>query len=233
MPTPANAIFALGLIALMGAVSYFTLRSGQILRTWTPPFNLMLTVADNVARLVLVLLCIVLGVTAGPGPAALGWQTAHVGLDLAVGLIAGLLLALMLNWSGRLAVRTWGPAVASTRMLQCIMPADRLEWAGVLIALLPAAALEELLFRSLPLGGLGWWLSPWWLLWPLALLFGLLHWPQGAWGVAGTTLAAVCLGLLFLITGSIWVVLAAHYAMNVHQLLAAKRSGLLPLRATS
>jgi len=101
----------------------------------------------------------------------------------------------------------------------------------VLMALLPAAALEELLFRSLPLGGLTWLVPPWWLMWPLALFFGLLHWPQGAWGVVGTTLAAIVLSLLFLATGSIWAVLAAHYIFNVLQIVAAQWMGLQPLRA--
>jgi len=238
---PANAAYALGVIILMGIVAFATLRSGQILRTWTPAGNLLLSVPDNLARLLLIALGVGLGVTVGPGPAALGWQTAHLGQDIALGLIAGLLLALALNGLGKLAVRRWGEGVVSTRLVQCILPAGRAEWPGVLLALLPAAALEELLFRSLPLGGIGWLISSpgphgaaaagWWLLWPLSLLFGLLHWPQGGWGVAGTTLAAVLLSVLFLASGSIWLPLAAHYAMNVHQLVAAKRSGLQPLRA--
>ena len=238
---PAKAVYTLGVIILMGIVAFATFRSGQMLRAWTPPGNLMLSVPDNLARLLLLALGLGLGATAGPGPAALGWQTAHLGQDIALGLVTGLLLALTLNGLGKLAVQRWGEEVASTRLVQCILPAGRAEWPGVLLALLPAAAIEELLFRSLPLGGIGWLISSagphsaagagWWLLWPLSLLFGLLHWPQGGWGVAGTTLAAVFLSVLFLASGSIWLPLAAHYAMNVHQLAAAKRSGLQPLRA--
>ena len=99
------------------------------------------------------------------------------------------------------------------------------------LALLPAAMLEELLFRSLPLGGLTWLVAPHWLLWPLAVFFGLLHWPQGGWGVAGTMLAAILLSLLFLATGSIWPPLAAHYVMNLLQVAVAVRAGVRPLRA--
>ena len=111
------------------------------------------------------------------------------------------------------------------------LPASGREWAGVLMALVPAAALEELLFRSLPLAGLTWLVSPWWLLWPLALLFGFLHWPQGWWGVVGTALAAMALSALFLVSGHIWVPLIAHYTMNVLQLVLAARMGVRPLRA--
>jgi membrane protease YdiL (CAAX protease family) len=65
----------------------------------------------------------------------------------------------------------------------------------------------------------------------LSLLFGLMHWPQGGWGIAGATLVGVFISILFLGTGSLWAALAAHYALNVHQLIAARRAGLTPLRA--
>ena len=117
------------------------------------------------------------------------------------------------------------------RLLRCIIPANRREWLLVLLALLPAAAVEELLFRSLPLGGLAGLIAPGWLLWPLALCFGLLHWPQGGWGVVGTTLAAIAFSLLFLAMQSIWAPLAAHYVMNVAQMVLAHRLGMRPARA--
>jgi membrane protease YdiL (CAAX protease family) len=223
-------IFAAGVAALIALVSYTTVRSGLALRTWTPHSNLLLGALDNAVRLILVGVCLLLGLTVGPGPEALGWQTSHLGQDLALGSALGLAFAGGLNAGGRLAERRWGPAVFSSKLLQCMLPINRREWAGVILALLPAAALEELLFRSLPLGGLAWLVQPWWLLWPLSLLFGLLHWPQGGWGVAGTTLAAVVFSLLFLATGSLWAPLAAHYIMNVAQLILAQRSGLRPLR---
>jgi membrane protease YdiL (CAAX protease family) len=228
-------LFTAGIAALMGFVSFTTIQSGLALNTWTPRTNLMLSGPDNAVRLGLVALCVLLGITVGPGPEALGWIVpgARLGPDIALGVISGLILAGVLSLGGWLAVRRWGQQVQSTKLLQCMLPINRREWAGVLLALLPAAALEELLFRSLPLGGLAWLVPPWWLLWPLSLLFGLLHWPQGGWGIAGTALAAIVLSLLFLATGSIWVVLAAHYTMNVFQLAAAKVSGVEPLRATS
>jgi membrane protease YdiL (CAAX protease family) len=226
-------IFATGVAALIALVSYTTVRSGLALRHWTPPSNLLLSLPDNAARLTLVALCLLLGLTVGPGPVPLGWQTSRLGQDLVLGVLLGLVLAAVLDLGGRLAMRRWGSEVCSTKLLQCMLPINRKEWAGVLLALLPAAALEELLFRSLPLGGLSWLVPPWWLLWPLALLFGLLHWPQGGWGVTGTAITAVLLSLLFLATGSIWVPLAAHYTMNVFQFVLARLSGVEPLRGTS
>ena len=184
-------------------------------------------------RLVLVGASVGWGMWAGPGAEALGLQTAHLGRDLITGLIVGLALAWVVNAAGRAAVRHWGPQVFSSRMIRYMVPANGREWVGVLLALLPAAALEELLFRSLPLGGLGWLLSPWWMLWPLALVFGLLHWPQGGWGVVGTVFAGVVLSLLFLATHSIWAPIAAHYLMNVHQLLSARAAGAMTSRNTA
>jgi membrane protease YdiL (CAAX protease family) len=227
-------IFATGVASLIALVSYTTVRSGMALRTWTPRSNLLLSLPDNVARLALVALCLLLGFTVGPGPEALGWSLTPtlLGQDLALGVALGLAFAAALNLGGRLAVRRWGEEVSSSKLLRCMLPVNRREWAGVLLALLPAAALEELLFRSLPLGGLAWLVPPWWLLWPLALLFGLLHWPQGGWGVVITAVTAVVLSLLFLATGSIWAPLAAHYVINVHQLVSAKWSGMQPLRGS-
>jgi membrane protease YdiL (CAAX protease family) len=223
-------LFAVGVGLLIAFVAVGTVRAGLVLRHWTPPFNLLLSVPDNLARFVLIGLCVVLGVGLGPGPAVLGWGTAHLAQDLLWGALAGVLLSLALAGAGRVAIRQWGAGVYSNKMLQCILPVNRGEWIRVLLALLPAAALEELLFRSLPLGGLGWLLGPWWLLWPLSLFFGLLHWPQGAWGVVGATLAAVALSLLFLASGSIWLPLAAHYFLNMTQLALARRVGVQPQR---
>jgi membrane protease YdiL (CAAX protease family) len=224
--------FLAGLLGLSALVAVSTVRSGQILRTWTPPSNLLLSLPDNMLRLVLIGLCVGLGYAHKPGPAELGWGTAHFARDTALGATAGVLMAVSFALVGQAVVRRWGPEVYEDKLLRCILPASRREWPGVALALLPAAAVEELLFRSLPLGGLTWLVAPYWLMWPLALFFGLLHWPQGGWGVAGTTLAAIVFSLLFLTTGSLWPSLAAHYVLNVLQVILAQWAGKQPLRAT-
>jgi membrane protease YdiL (CAAX protease family) len=221
----------LGVLAvLIGWVAVGTVHSGLVLRTWVPPKNLLLSWPDNVLRFGMIALCVILGLTLGPGAAALGWKTDQPGAAILIGTAAGLLLAGGLTLTGWMALRRWGDEIYSGKMVQCILPINGREWIGVLLALVPAAALEELLFRSLPLGGLTWLLSPWWLLWPLSLFFGLLHWPQGWWGVAGTTLAGIGLSILFLLTGSIWAPLTAHYVMNVTEIIMASVSGVKPLR---
>ena len=227
----SNLLFLAGLVALLALVAVSTVRTGRLLRTWTPPFNPLLSLPENALRLGLIAAGVGLGLAFGPGPAALGWQTADIGRDLALGALFGVAMAGFFALAGRAAVRQWGPEVYDDRVLRCILPVTRREWPGVALALLPAAMLEELLFRSLPLGGLTWLIAPHWLMWPLAVFFGLLHWPQGGWGVAGTALAAILLSLLFLTTGSIWPPLAAHYVMNLLQVAVAVRAGVRPLRA--
>lgn len=228
MPSHSHWIFLACLLILWAVIAVSTVRTGQLLRHWTPSFNLLLSLPENALRLTLVGMCIALGALWGPGAEMLGWQTTRALPEAGWGAGIGLLLAGVLLVAGQIAVRFWGPEVHDTKLLRAILPRRRGEWLGVLAALLPAAALEELLFRSLPLGGLTWLLPPLWLLWPLALGFGLLHWPQGGWGVVGATLAAIAFSLLFLATGSIWAPLASHYVMNVAQIALAKASGVQP-----
>jgi membrane protease YdiL (CAAX protease family) len=226
-----NLLFLVGLLALIILVAISTVRTGRLLRTWTPPFNPLLSLPENALRLGLIAASVGLGLAFGPGPAALGWQATYIWRDLVLGAAFGVAMAGFFALAGQAALRRWGPEVYDDRILRCILPVSRREWSSVALALLPAAALEELLFRSLPLGGLAWLIAPHWLLWPLALFFGLLHWPQGGWGVTGTTLAAIMLSLLFLATGSIWPPLAAHYMMNILQVAVAVRAGVRPLRS--
>ncbi len=223
-------IFAGGWAIMMVLVGAATWVSGRLLRTFIPPRNLLLTLPDNLLRLFLILVCIVLGRFAGPGPGPLGWETDALLRDVALGAAAALVLFPLLTLAGNWVVRRWGPEMVDNRLLRAIVPVNGREWIGVTLALLAAAALEELLFRSLPLGGLGWIVSPWVLLWPLSLVFGLMHASQGPWGIAGTALMGVVLSALFLLTGSIWAPIVAHWLLNVAEVTVAQRQGLRPLR---
>lgn len=223
-------LFLASLTGLLCVVAYGTLRSGQILRVWTPPFNLLLNPTDNLMRLAMIGICLGLGAWLGPGPQALGWHTERMAQDLGIGALVGLVLSGALAVVGQVVARRWGPEVYSLKMLQCMLPLNKREWVSVLAALLPSALLEELLFRSLPLGGLAWLISPGVLLWPLAVGFGLLHEAQGSWGIVGTTFAGLVFAGLFLATGSVWAPFSAHYVANVTQIIVARRLGVSPLR---
>lgn len=223
-------LFVAALAILMTGLGVATWYSGNLLRRVVPPFNVLLALPDNILRFVLILVCVALGAWLGPGPIALGWSTDQLARGVVVGLAVAGVLAPLLSVAGNAVIRRWGEGVYDNRLLRALVPANGREWVLVVLALLPAALLEELLFRSLPLGGMTWLASPWVLMWPLSLLFGLMHAAQGEWGVVGTSLMGLILSALFLITGSIWAPLAAHWLLNVAEVTVAWRQGLRPLR---
>ena len=52
-----------------------------------------------------------------------------------------------------------------------------------------------------------------------SLLFGLLHIYQKVWGVIGATLLGLGFSLLYLMTGSIWVVMVVHAVIDLRSLI--------------
>ena len=89
----------------------------------------------------------------------------------------------------------------------------------MVLALLSVAFMEELLFRSLLLGAFAPHVNIIYFVIGVSILFGLLHMPQGEWGVSGVILVSLILSVLFLWRESILVVFIAHWVMNVMQLV--------------
>ena len=106
-----------------------------------------------------------------------------------------------------------------------IMPRTRPEWLLVPAALGLAVLLEELLFRSLLLGGLSLTVPVPLLVVGFSAIFGLMHSPQGALGVVLTAVLGMWLSLLFVWSGGLILPLTAHYVINFLQLLKARMSG--------
>jgi len=186
--------------------------------------NLLLLPAENLLRVGLVLTCLILGWASGLPRQQFGWVSYAPLADVAIGLGAGLAIQVSLNTLTNWAMRRFGPGIYSPVVLLSILPRTRGEWAPVLLALFPAVLVEELLFRSLLLGGLGLFFPAWALVVGTALLFGWMHSPQGQLGMIMTAAVSVLLAALFLWRGSLLPPLIAHYAVNVLQLLIAYRS---------
>ncbi|RME63439.1 MAG: CPBP family intramembrane metalloprotease, partial [Caldilineae bacterium] len=178
----------------------------------------------NAMRLGLILACIGLGVLSGQGPAQLGWRITHFNRELAVGLAVGLALALFFHRATLGVMRFTGERYYSPLVVESVMPRDGREFVWVLLAFLPAVLLEELLFRSLLLGGFMFLAPPGLLLVSWSVLFGLLHSPQGLWGMVGAGLAGLIFGLLFLWQGGLLAPFVAHYLANVVQVGLAMRT---------
>ena len=216
-------LFLLVTVALTGFIGYGTFATAQLLRTWRPERNLLLLPQENALRLLLVFVCIGLGVLSGVKPSALGWGWANWQTDALLGLGIGLGLAFGFYAATRLLLKLGGERFYSPSLLEILLPANRREFWLVLLAFVPAVLVEEILFRSLLIGGLSPLLSPLLLVIGGGVTFGLLHSPQGIWGMAGAGLAGVIFGLLFLATNSLVAPLVAHYVANSVQIGLAMR----------
>lgn len=213
--------FLLGTLVLTAALGASTWATARLLRTWRPDFNPLLQPADLLLRVVLVGLCILLGSLSGVPAARLGWQWPSAGAQIALGAGLGLLLALLFYLSTRLLVARTGYRFYSPLLVELLAPHSAAEFAAIALALIPSVLLEELLFRSLWIGGVSVLLPPLVLIAAGSLLFGLMHSPQGAGGMVGAALAGLIFGLLFMAAGSLLLPVVAHYVANLAQLAAA------------
>lgn len=216
-------VFVTGTLILTAVIAYLTYRSAQLLREINVPFNLMLSPAENGFRLLLIILCLALGQLSGLSPARLGWLAPSPVADILIGLVLGIVIQSTLHPLTRWCVARFGKDVYSPIVMLNILPDTRREWLLVLLALAPAALVEELLFRSLLLGGLS-------ALWPAmalavvsSLVFGIMHLPQGPLGVATTGAVGFVLSLLFLWRWTLLSVFAMHYTINLLQLVHASQ----------
>lgn len=211
--------FVILTLLLTGFLSYGTYRTALLLRHWKPDRNLLLIPEENVVRLLLILACIALGLLSGQEPTHLGWQLAPLRSQILVGSGVGLLLALFFYGATRVLVRYTGERFYSTVLVDIIAPRSSREMLLVLLAFIPAVLVEELLFRSLLLGGFSLFAPETALLLGMALWFGLLHSPQGLWGMIGAGLAGLIFGLLFLWHDSLVAPVVAHYIANAAQIV--------------
>jgi len=95
-------------------------------------------------------------------------------------------------------------------------------WVGLLLVVLPLVALaEELLFRAALVGvpAAGFDVSPWLLAVVASIAFALGHGAQGRVGVLVTGLLGLVLAAGYILTGSLLVVVVAHYVINTLEFL--------------
>lgn len=107
-------------------------------------------------------------------------------------------------------------------------PTTQSGWAVLLLAVLPVvAAAEELLYRGALVGAFaaGFGVSPWLLAVGSSLAFGLAHDVQGGGGVVVTGLLGFALAAIFVMTGSLLVVVVAHYVVNVLEVVVHEGFG--------
>ncbi|MEZ4860567.1 MAG: type II CAAX endopeptidase family protein [Caldilineaceae bacterium] len=210
-------------LALLAFLSYGTYATARLLQHWRPDRNLLLIPEENLLRLLLVAGCVVLGLVSGLPLTQLGWTMTNTWSQLGWGVLWGSALALFFYGATRWLVQRTGQRFYSSVVIQTITPRNGRELFGVLLSLISVVFLEELLFRSLLIGGLTPLAPASLLLVVWGIVFGLLHSPQGIWGMLGAGLAGLLFGILFVTQGSLLLPLVAHYVANALQVLQAMR----------
>lgn len=216
-------LFAAATLAVVGFMAYATYRSARLLDIWPKDQNPLLHPAENVFRLVLILLCFGLGRISTLPPAQLGWRWTASPVEIGIGIGAGLGLAMIYYWGTRRIVARTGDRFYSPKLIRLIVPRNRRTFAAMLVIMATVVLVEELIFRSLLIGGLSPLAAPWMLIVASSAIFGLMHSPQGWWGMFGVSLGGLLLGWMFVATGSLVMPLVCHYVTNVVQIAAAYR----------
>lgn len=136
--------------------------------------------------------------------------------DLLVGVGLGVVLAGLNEGLQLLLDRLSVPYDESLRRL--LAPASAGQWVLLIIVVLPIVAVfEELLFRGALIGGLavGLSVSPWLLALVSSALFAIGHGLQGVGGLLAAGALGLALAGAFVTTGSLTVVIVAHYLVNL------------------
>lgn len=214
-------VFVVGTLLILAFLAWGTYRSAQVLRYVPASLNLLLLPSENIMRLVLIGVCIGLGDVSGLPHNLLGWRVGNLPADVGIGLMAGLLVAVTVPPLTQVAVRSFGKQVYSPIVVRSILPRTPRQWVLVPLALVSAVFLEELLFRSLLLGGFGVFVSPPVLAVGWSIIFGAMHLPQGSLGMVVASALGLYLSVLFLATGSLLTPFVAHYVINLVQLIWA------------
>jgi len=216
-------LFVVGTLAVLVLLAWATLRTAVFLRQVQLTFNLLLLPAENIFRFVLIAVCVWLAQSSGQPYAQFGWRAAEPAREIVVGLAVGIPVALILPLLTRWAVARFGPPVYSPVVVRSILPRSRREWLLVPLALVPSVFLEELLFRSLLLGGFAIFAPPIVLAILWSILFGAMHLPQGALGMVAAALLGLLFSAMFIATASLLAPFIAHYAINLLQLVWASK----------
>ncbi|MCU4925306.1 CPBP family intramembrane metalloprotease [Halobacteria archaeon AArc-dxtr1] len=154
-------------------------------------------------------------------------SSAYVVSGLLLGTAIGIALYLA-NEIGA-AGATWLGFDHDETLREMLAPESRAGWLVLLIVVLPLIAFfEELLFRAALIGVLsaGFDLSPFVLAVVSSIAFGLGHGIQGSVGVLVTAALGFVLALVFIATGSLLVVVVAHYLINAFEFVVHEGLGL-------
>lgn len=213
--------FVIGTLFLVGAVGYGTYRASQILPTWPPDDNPLLQSMETTTRIVLILICIGLGYFSGVPWPTLGWQFPEPIAQIAWGVLWGAIIAVVYIVGTRIVMAKSGGRFYTPNVVRVIVPRNNYQFMLISLAMISIVILEELLFRSLLIGGLSPVVPVWVLLAASAVIFGLMHSPQGWWGMVAIAVGGVALGYMLVSAQSLLMPMVAHYVANMVQIAYA------------
>jgi membrane protease YdiL (CAAX protease family) len=216
-------LFVLLTLLLVGLVAAATYRAAQLLPDWPLDSNPLLLPAENVVRLILLACCLGLGRLSGLPPQTLGWVWPTPLRQSAWGILWGTILALLYVFLTRRLVAGTGNRYYTPAVVRVIVPKSPRELAAITLVMVGVVVVEEMLFRGLLIGGLTPLLPGPLLVLLAGLLFGLLHSPQGLWGMVAIGVGGMALGWMFLGAQSLLLPMVAHYVANMLQILYAYR----------
>ncbi len=214
-------VFVFGTLSILVILAWGTYQTAKYLRQVALTFNPLLMPAENIMRLALIAVCLWLGSISGLPYKTLGWRAADPGRDVALGLGVGIVIAILIPLLTQAAIKNFGTLIYSPVVVRSVLPRTRREWVLVPLALVGTVLLEELLFRSLLLGGFGQFAPPVLMAALWSVLFGFMHMPQGSLGIVVAAVMGLVLSALFLGTSSLLTPLVAHYVINVLQIVWA------------
>jgi len=214
-------IARLAVLIFTGFIAWITYRSYLLLKELQPDGNLLLSLPETIARIVMAGLCLFLAWLSGLPAETLGltvnngWHS--ISLGLAVGIVTQITVYLITSH----LIKHFGRRLYSPWLIRNILPRHPREWPLLALAFIPPITMEELLFRTL-LIGLFWAIIPAWILiLATSVVFGLMHQPQGQAGMALAGVINVFFCLVFIWTGELLVTFVAHYTVNMLQVMVA------------
>lgn len=156
----------------------------------------------------------------GRGPAPLGLVAAG-GARFGLGVLLVLALIAVLVWVWRSSIRISeaerAKQVAALGRLVHFLPRTRREYGHFAWLSVTAGIVEELLYRGFLLWYFGLHLPLWAAVAASSIAFGAGHSYQGAASALRTGLVGAALALLYILSGSIWLPIVAHAAVDLLQ----------------
>jgi membrane protease YdiL (CAAX protease family) len=194
-----------------------------VARSTTPTLLVNVVVSQGLFASLLVVGAWLAGIPAaalGLSPETVTPATLGAGVALGVGLHA-------VNTVGSRLSDRFGFGDSST-LRRAMTPDSAAGWVVLLAVVLPlVAGFEELLFRGVLIGAFatGFDLSPWLLAGFSSLAFALGHGAQGRFGIVVTGALGFVLAAAFVLTGSLAVVVIAHYLVNALEFVVNEQVG--------